>query len=83
MFSSIIFLMNAICLMDVERGLITKAGPWIFFLLTTTLSTKGWSSFFTHNENPVMSYSLIPCCDYYSFFSGFDSSAPLMALSTS
>lgn len=83
-FSSIIFLMKAICLIEVERGLMTNAGPGIFFLLTTTLSTNGWSSFLTQRENPVMSYSLIPyCVSVSSFFSGFDSSAPLMALSTS
>jgi hypothetical protein len=35
-FSYIIFLMMAICRIEDEIGLITSAGPEIFFLLTTT-----------------------------------------------
>jgi hypothetical protein len=73
----------AICLIEADKGLMTKAGPEIFFLLTTTLSTNGCNSFFIHNEKPVISSSLTPSAVSSSFFSGFAYSTPLMALSTS
>lgn len=54
--SYIICLINDICLIDVEIGLITIAGPLIPLLETFTLSTKGWSYCLIHNENGVSSY---------------------------
>ena len=72
--------MNAICLMELEIGLITIAGPLILFLLTITLSTKGWSYCFIHKEKGVISSSGTVC---YPFFSFSGSPTPLKFLSTS
>ncbi len=61
----------------------TIAGPGILFLLTTTLSTYGWSSFLNHNEKPVISSSLILAYPWFYYFCGLAYSAPFKALSIS
>lgn len=56
--SYIICLINDICLIDVEIGLITIAGPLRPLLETLTLSTNGWSYCFIQREKGVSSYYL-------------------------
>lgn len=48
--------MNAICRIELEIGLMTKAGPRMFLCDTITLSTKGWSSFLIQREKDEMSF---------------------------
>ena len=79
--SSIICLMKDICLIELEMGLITIAGPFIAFLETLTLSTKGWSSCLIHKENGVNYYYLILAEPLLSFL--FYSPSPFKVLSTS
>lgn len=52
--------MKAICLIELEIGLITIAGPFILFLVMFTLSTNGCNSFFIHKENGVKSSEEMP-----------------------
>jgi len=50
--------MKLICLIELEIGLITIAGPLIAFFETWTLSTNGCSYCFIQRENGVNSYYL-------------------------
>lgn len=68
---SIIDFMKAICLIPLEIGLITNAGPRTSLLETTTLSTYGCNSFLTHKENEVRSSAGTEAYSFLSYFLSF------------
>ncbi len=77
----IICLINDICLIELDIGLITIAGPFIAFFDTFTLSTNGCNYCFIHNENGVNYYYFTRASPFDSFFTS--SPRPFNVLYTS